>query len=51
MKDQIPNFAQVFKSHIDTDAEAHIDAARTWLKNQRDKIAHTEFIQKLKNSA
>lgn len=49
VKDKIgPEFKQIFKSHIDSDAEAHIDAARNRVKTLADKVAQSKFVQSLK---
>jgi hypothetical protein len=48
VKDQIPDFKKTFASFIDTDAEAHIDGARSWLKKQQAKVAGSKLMAKLK---
>jgi len=48
VKDQIPDFKKTFSAIIDSDAEAHIDAARIWLKKQRDKVTQSTLAKKLK---
>lgn len=45
VKDQIPDFKKTFASFIDTDAEAHIDGARTWLNKQKARLAQSKLAE------